>query len=143
MCFIWFSLIGDDNRNTIPKIGFDCLATPSAEVQAIGAGRLPSHIARVHNSHLYAAFPSGPGSQDCGSQGSDTNNVLFWVDLDCTKTAACVVSQTGKIAGDFNPAFAAANCTSWAATRKSLISGVPRGIRTPVTAVKGRCPRPG
>ena len=22
-------------------------------------------------------------------------------------------------------------------------SGVPRGIRTPVTAVKGRCPRPG
>jgi len=21
--------------------------------------------------------------------------------------------------------------------------GVPRGIRTPVTAVKGRCPRPG
>jgi len=24
-----------------------------------------------------------------------------------------------------------------------LQNGVPRGIRTPVTAVKGRCPRPG
>ena len=23
------------------------------------------------------------------------------------------------------------------------VNGVPRGIRTPVTAVKGRCPRPG
>ena len=27
-------------------------------------------------------------------------------------------------------------------TRESFISGVPKGIRTPVTAVKGRCPRP-
>ena len=24
----------------------------------------------------------------------------------------------------------------------TIISGVPKGIRTPVTAVKGRCPRP-
>jgi hypothetical protein len=23
-----------------------------------------------------------------------------------------------------------------------IVSGVPKGIRTPVTAVKGRCPRP-
>jgi hypothetical protein len=31
----------------------------------------------------------------------------------------------------------------WTVVCKSLINGVPRGIRTPVTAVKGRCPRPG
>ena len=28
-------------------------------------------------------------------------------------------------------------------SRRISIFGVPRGIRTPVTAVKGRCPRPG
>ena len=28
------------------------------------------------------------------------------------------------------------------ATRDFRISGVPKGSRTPVTAVKGRCPRP-
>ena len=26
--------------------------------------------------------------------------------------------------------------------KKSSLNGVPTGIRTPVTAVKGRCPRP-
>lgn len=26
--------------------------------------------------------------------------------------------------------------------RELMLSGVPKGIRTPVTAVKGRCPRP-
>ncbi len=26
--------------------------------------------------------------------------------------------------------------------RTNLKNGVPRGVRTPVTAVKGRCPRP-
>ena len=31
----------------------------------------------------------------------------------------------------------------WTEFRKPLNFGVPRGIRTPVTAVKGRCPRPG
>ena len=27
-------------------------------------------------------------------------------------------------------------------TSPKIVSGVPKGIRTPVTAVKGRCPRP-
>ena len=27
-------------------------------------------------------------------------------------------------------------------TKSKIISGIPKGIRTPVTAVKGRCPRP-
>ena len=31
----------------------------------------------------------------------------------------------------------------WTGARNSMKLGVPRGIRTPVTAVKGRCPRPG
>jgi hypothetical protein len=59
-----------------------------------------------HGSHLYGALGSGPCTADCGSQGTDTNNVAFWVDLDCSKTTACVVSQTAKISGpDFNPEF--------------------------------------
>jgi hypothetical protein len=44
--------MGDDNPNTIPKIGYDCLAVPSAEVQAIGACIPPSHITRAHNMPL-------------------------------------------------------------------------------------------
>ena len=266
--------MGDDNPNTIPKIGYDCLAVPSAEVQAIGAGKPPSHITRVHNmpldilpaidhnpekasdapaffmtktcdrvvmggcqnsinypfqwvvetftwngptgtfhadgeqtvrtdvgskrdkwlyskpccgrsgvipqagndatslrtveshrltnlvqfgSHLYAALPSGPCSKDCGSQGTDTNNVLFWCDVDCTKTAACVVRQTGKIAGDFNPAFATVGAdaagnlgivamSSTVKTDLSILlwtrrkSDPPNSISGPVTVVAGTQP---
>ena len=59
-----------------------------------------------YGSHLYTVLPSGPCTSECGSQGTDANNVAFWVDLDCSKPAACVVSQTAKISGaDFNPEF--------------------------------------
>jgi len=44
--------MGDDNPNTIPKIGYDFLTAPSAEVQAIGTGKPPSHITRAHNMPL-------------------------------------------------------------------------------------------
>jgi hypothetical protein len=55
-------------------------------------------------THLHGVLGSGPCTSSCGSQGQDTNNVMFWVDLDCTKPGACVVSQTAKIAGaGFNP----------------------------------------
>ncbi len=58
-------------------------------------------------AHLHGALGSGPCTGSCGSQGTDTNNVMFWVDLDCPKTTACVVSQTAKISGpNFNPEFA-------------------------------------
>ena len=57
-------------------------------------------------SHLYAAEGSGPCTKDCGSQGADTNNILFYVDLDCSKPYACIVSQTAKLAGaDIAPEF--------------------------------------
>jgi hypothetical protein len=59
-----------------------------------------------YGSHLYTVLPSGPCTKDCGSQGTDANNVAFCVDLDCSKPAACLVSQTTKISGaDFNPEF--------------------------------------
>ena len=51
-----------------------------------------------HGSHLHGVLGSGPCTNSCGSQGPDTNNVLIWVDLDCSQAAACVVSQTAKIA---------------------------------------------
>jgi hypothetical protein len=57
--------------------------------------------------HLEGALDSGPCTSSCGSQGTDTNNVMFWFDLDCSKATACVVSQTAKISGEsFNPEFA-------------------------------------
>ena len=57
-------------------------------------------------SHIYGVLGTGPCTHDCGDQGADTNNVMIWVDLDCSKTGACVVTQTGKIAGeDVNPVF--------------------------------------
>ena len=58
-------------------------------------------------SHVHGVMTSGPCTHDCGQQGTDTNNLAFWVDLDCSKPAACVVSQTAKVSGvDANPAFA-------------------------------------
>jgi hypothetical protein len=58
-------------------------------------------------SHLHGVMGSGPCTgSSCGSQGTDTSNLMLWVDLDCTKPAACVVSQTAKISGGtFNPVF--------------------------------------
>jgi hypothetical protein len=57
-------------------------------------------------SHIYGVLGTGPCTHDCGEQGVDTNNVMIWVDLDCSKSTACVVGQTGKIAGEsVNPVF--------------------------------------
>jgi len=50
-----------------------------------------------NGSHLYAALGSGPCTGSCGAQGVDVNNLFFWVDVDCTNPAACVVSQTEKV----------------------------------------------
>lgn len=214
--------IGDDHPGTVPKVAYDCLAIPSAEVKSIAEGKPPAHINRLHNmpldilpaidhnpkkaptapeffaaktcsraemggcqrstnfpfewlvdtftwdgptgaynaggeqtiktdvgskqdkwlynlpccgaiasmpqkgsdialraaeshrlinlvqvgSHLYGALGSGPCKQDCGRQGADPNNIMFYVDLDCSKTSKCVVAQTAKIADkDASPVF--------------------------------------
>ena len=51
-----------------------------------------------HGSRLYGVLGTGPCTDSCGSQGVDANNILIWVELDCSNAGACVVSQTGKIA---------------------------------------------
>jgi len=57
-------------------------------------------------THLQGVLGSGPCTSGCGSQGADTNNVMIWVDLDCSKPTACVVSQTAKISSaSLNPVF--------------------------------------
>jgi hypothetical protein len=43
-------------------------------------------------SHVYGVLGSGPQA------GVDTNDLLFWVDLDCTTPSACTVASTGKVA---------------------------------------------
>jgi len=81
---------------TFPQAGSD------VALRAAESHRLTNVV--QHGSHLYGALGSGPCTAECGSQGTDTNNVAFWVDLDCSK--ACVVSQTAKISGPgFNPEF--------------------------------------
>ncbi|MBO4223337.1 hypothetical protein [Bradyrhizobium neotropicale] len=55
-----------------------------------------------HGSHLYGVLGTGPCTGSCGAQGADANNLLIWVDLDCSQPAACVVSQTAKIASPDN-----------------------------------------
>lgn len=55
-----------------------------------------------NGNHLYTIMSSGPCTSSCGSQGSDANNLFFWVDLDCTNSAACVVNQTGKVSDPNN-----------------------------------------
>lgn len=79
-------------KSAIPQPGSD-----------IGVRAQESH--RLNNlvqfgSHLELVFSSGPCTHDCGAQGEDKNNVMFWADLDCTDVAACKVAQTAKIAGD-------------------------------------------
>jgi len=78
-------------KAAIPQAGSD-----------IGVRAQESH--RLNNlvqngSHLQVVFSSGPCTQDCGAQGEDKSNVMFWADLDCTNTNACRVAQTAKIAG--------------------------------------------
>jgi hypothetical protein len=52
-----------------------------------------------HGSRLYGVLGTGPCTGDsCGAQGADANNILIWVELDCSQPTACVVSQTGKLA---------------------------------------------
>ncbi len=85
---------------SIPQKGDDKIVLRVAE-----SHRMTNLVQR--GSHIYGVETSGPCTSDCGKQGADTTNVMFWVDLDCAKPGACVVSQTGKIAGpDFNPEFA-------------------------------------
>jgi hypothetical protein len=73
----------------------------------IGVRAQESH--RLNNlvqfgSHLELLFESGPCTHDCGAQGEDKNNVMFWADVDCT--AACKVIQTAKIVNEnVNPFF--------------------------------------
>lgn len=82
---------------------------PQAGNTTIGLRVTESH--RLTNlvqfgSHLNAVLASGPCTSGCEKQGTDTGNVMFWVDLDCSNPAACVVSQTAKLSGPgINPEF--------------------------------------
>lgn len=85
---------------SIPQAGNDTIALRAAE-----SHRLVNLV--QFGSHLHGVMGSGPCTSSCGSQGADTNNVMFWADLDCSNATACVVSQTAKISGaGFNPEFA-------------------------------------
>ncbi|HKU17046.1 MAG TPA: hypothetical protein VJQ52_21805, partial [Steroidobacteraceae bacterium] len=87
---------GEDN--SIPQAGTD------VTVRAAGSRRV-MNIVQV-GSHLHGVLGSGPCIDDCGAQGKDTNNLMIYVDLDCSDAKACVVHDTVKISGkDFHPEF--------------------------------------
>src|SRR5262249_20620919 len=76
-------------KSAIPQPGTD-----------IGVRAQESH--RLNNlvqsgAHLQVVFGSGGCTHDCGAQGEDKSNVMFWADLDCTNAASCTVAQTAKI----------------------------------------------
>ena len=77
-------------------------AGSTVQIRPIEGHRL-MNIAQA-GTHLYGALGSGPctSSTSCGAQGTDANNLFFWVDLDCTTASACVVNQTGKVADPTN-----------------------------------------
>ncbi|MBE3065060.1 MAG: hypothetical protein IMZ69_08590 [Spirochaetes bacterium] len=85
---------------SIPQAG-----SSTVTLRAAGSHRV-MNVIQV-GSHLHGVLGSGPCTgSSCGSQGTDTNNLMFYVDLDCSKPTACVVSQTAKISGaGFNPEF--------------------------------------
>jgi hypothetical protein len=133
---------------------------PQAGSNAISLRAAESH--RLTNlaqfgSHLHGVLGSGPCTNQCGSQGTDTNNIMFWVDMDCSNPAACLVSQTTKIAGDFNPEFAAVGVdsagnvgivaiSSTATTNLSILlwthrkSDPPNTFNGPTTVIAGTQP---
>jgi hypothetical protein len=78
-------------RSAVPQAGTEM------PLRFGGASRLMT-VAQL-GSHLYGVAASGPCTHDCGAQGVDSNNLAFWVELDCSNPKACFVSQTGKIAG--------------------------------------------
>jgi hypothetical protein len=106
-------------------------------------------------THLYGVMSSGPCTSDCGDQGTDTGNIALWVDMDCSRMAACAVSQTSKISGpDFNPAFSTIGvdatgnigitAVSWTPTTHLSIllwtrraSDPPNSMSGPITVVAG------
>jgi hypothetical protein len=133
---------------------------PQAGNEAISLRAAESH--RLNNlvqfgSHLHGVMASGPCTDECGSQGSDQNNIAFWVDLDCRNPSACVVSQTAKIAGDFNVEFPTVGVdaegnlgivaiSSTAKTNLSILlwthraSDPPNTINGPTTIIAGTQP---
>ena len=74
----------------IPQAGNETIALRVAE-----SHRLTNLV--QFGTHLQGVMNSGPCTTGCGSQGADTTNVLFWADLDCSKTTACVVSQRALV----------------------------------------------
>ena len=136
---------------SVPQAGNDKIVLRVAE-----SHRLTNLV--QHGSHLQGVETSGPCTKDCGSQGTDTTNVMFWVDLDCSKPGACVVSQTAKISGpDFNPEFASVGIdaagnvgivavSSTATTNLSILlwtrkaSDPPNTFTGPVTVAAGTKP---
>jgi len=74
---------------SIPQMGSDIT------LRAATSHRLMNVV--QHGSHLHGVLGTGPCTESCGSQGADANNILIWVDLDCSKETACVVSQTEKL----------------------------------------------
>ena len=85
---------------SIPQAG-----SSTVTLRAAGSHRV-MNVVQV-GSHLHGVLGSGPCTgSSCGSQGTDTNNLMFYVDLDCSNPASCVVAQTAKISGaGFNPEF--------------------------------------
>jgi len=137
-------------RSAIPQAGSDL------PLRSGSSHRLMNLVQFGH--HLYGAMGSGPCTSECGSQGTDPNNIMFWVDLDCSKPAACVVSQTAKISGpDFTPLFgtvgvdqhgnigiAAASVTATSNLSVLLWSrrktDPPNTFRGPITVITGTQP---
>ena len=109
-------------------------------------------------THLLGVMSSGPCTSDCGEQGTDSGNIAFWVDMDCSRSDTCVVSQTAKISGpDVNPEFSTTGvdasgnvgitAVSWTPTTNLSIllwthraSDSPNTIHGPMTVIAGTQP---
>jgi len=121
--FTWNGPTGEYSKDQVIKTdvgsqqdtwlyNFPCCGPKASVPQAgsdIGVRAAENH--RLNNlvqfgSHLEIAFASGPCTHDCGAQGEDKNNIMFWADLDCSHLTACKVVQTAKIANEnVNPLF--------------------------------------
>jgi hypothetical protein len=137
-------------RSAIPQAGTDLPLRSGASSRLMNLVQL--------GSHLYGAISSGPCTHDCGAQQPDVNNIIVWVELDCSKPTACVVAQTGKLAGaDVNPLIGTVGVdkdgnmgiVAASATTKTYLSALlwtrrksdpPNTLRGPLTVIAGTQP---
>jgi hypothetical protein len=76
-------------------------AGASVPLRAAGSHRVLNLVQT--GRHLHGVLGSGPCTHDCGAQGTDTNNLMIYVDLDCSDPKSLRGARHGEDRGARRP----------------------------------------